>query len=263
MIPPEQAKVMGNKVLIYTSTALIFLGAGCAGNKGQTPGTVSPRVEKISPSESLKPVRKQSRPGFDVKSGSSFDVKSASGPDAKSEPGSDVKPEPGYGGKADNNYVIGPEDVIEVSVWKNTDLSKVVKVRPDGQISLPLIGDVNASGLTPTALKDAIANKLKEYKETPLVSVIVVEINSYNIFVMGEVVHPGKYSLKSNTTLLQALSLAGGFTPYASRNKILLMRKDPATFAVSEIRVKYDKILSGNDPQRDILLKPGDTIVVP
>ena len=170
---------------------------------------------------------------------------------------------PGVIDKLDDSYVIGPEDVIEVSVWKNTDLSKVVKVRPDGQISLPLIGDVKASGLTPTALKDAIAAKLKEYKETPMVSVIVQEINSYNVFVIGEVVHPGKYSLKSNTTFLQALSLAGGFTAYASRNDIRLMRQDPRTLAVTEIRVKYDSVVSGKNPQRDILLKPGDTIVVP
>lgn len=222
---------MHNRVVTFTSIALVFLVFGCAVDKGQALITVSPTVKKISSPEQLKTVRNQTGPSSD--------------------------------GKIDNNYVIGPEDVIEVSVWKNNDLSKTVTVRPDGQISLPLIGDVKASGLTPTALKDAIANKLKEYKETPIVSVIVQEINSYNIFVMGEVAHPGKYRLKSNTTLLQALSLAGGFTPYASRNKILLMRKDPRTLAVTEIRVKYDTILSGDDPQRDVLLKPDDTIVVP
>jgi polysaccharide export outer membrane protein len=184
-------------------------------------------------------------------------------PGRVSPAGSAASAGPGSIDKMDDSYVIGPEDVIEVSVWKNTDLSKVVKVRPDGQISLPLIGDVKASGLTPTQLKDAIATKLKEYKETPMVSVIVQEINSYNVFVIGEVAHPGKYTLKSNTTFLQALSLAGGFTPYASKNNIRLLRQDPKTMAVTEIRVKYDSVISGKNPQRDILLKPGDTIVVP
>jgi len=228
----QHGKAMRNKGVIFISIALVFLVFGCAVNKGQALITVSPTVRKISSTVDGKSIPNQMTP-------------------SKSDD------------KVDNNYIIGPEDVIEVSVWKNNDLSKVVKVRPDGQISLPLIGDVRASGLTPTALRDAIANKLKEYKETPVVSVIVQEINSYNIFVMGEVIHPGKYSLKSNTTLLQALSLAGGFTPYASRNKILLMRRDPRTLAITEIRVKYDEILSGDDPRRDILLKPDDTIVVP
>lgn len=231
MIPFERGKAMHHKCAIFISIAFVFLVFGCAVDRGQALIAVSPTVKKISSPEQLKPVRKQTG--------------------LSSE------------GKIDNNYTIGPEDVIEVSVWKSDDLSKTVIVRPDGRISLPLIGDIKASGLTPTALKDAIEDKLKEYKKDPIVSVILKEINSYNIFVMGEVVHPGKFNLKSNTTLLQALSLAGGFTPFASRNKIRLMRQDPRTLAVTEIRVKYDAIISGEDPQRDILLKPGDTIVVP
>jgi polysaccharide biosynthesis/export protein len=219
---------MHNKIVIVLGIALVSLASGCAVDKGQGLITISPTVRGVSDAQ---PVQNQTRPKSDSKM---------------------------FG-----DYVIGPEDVIEVSVWKNNDLSKTVIVRPDGRISLPLIGDVKASGSTPSELKDAIEKKLKEYKQDPIVSVIVQEINSYNIFVMGEVVHPGEFRLKSNTTFLQALSLAGGFTPFASRNKILLMRKDPRTLAVTEIRIKYDTILSGDDPHRDILLKPGDTIVVP
>jgi polysaccharide export outer membrane protein len=225
---------MQKRYVTFTTVVLVSVISGCAGSKGQTLNKVPPKASIASSS----PAAAEEKPAQNPVGHMPAD-------------------------RADGSYVIGPEDVIEVSVWKNNDLSKTVKVRPDGHISLPLIGDVKASGLTPTALKESIANKLKEYKETPMVSVIVQEINSYNIFVMGEVVHPGKYSLKSNTTFLQALSLAGGFTAYASRNKILLMRQDPKTLAVSEIRVEYDEVISGKNPKRDILLKPGDTIVVP
>lgn len=222
---------MDRIIVIFAVIALIFLGPGCAAYKSQMPIDGSPLATTTSLSEPGKAVQSLRPPD-------SFDEKS---PD----------------------YIIGPEDVLEISVWKNNDLSKTVTVRTDGQISLPLIGDVRASGLTPSALKGAIAKKLKEYKEDPTVAVIVQESNSYNIFVMGQVVRPGKYTLKSSTTLLQALSLAGGFTPYASTNKILLMRRDPHTMAVNEIQLKYKTILYGEDPQRDILLQPGDTIVVP
>jgi len=222
---------MGNKIIRLTFMSLASLILGCATTQDHALIKVSPTAVRVSSTVDGKTIQ--------------------------SKLGTNASP------KIDNNYTIGPEDVIEVSVWKNADLSKTVIVRPDGQISLPLIGDVKASGLTPTELKDAIANKLKEYKEDPIVSVILKEINSYNIFVMGEVVRPGKYSLKSNTTVLQALSLAGGFTAFASRSKILLMRQDPRTLAVTEMRLRYNEIISGEDPQRDILLRPGDTIVVP
>jgi polysaccharide export outer membrane protein len=228
--------------MILPIVVLLFAVSGCAiWNESQTVTKVSPRSSPAA-SPVSSPVS------------SNIDGKPVTG---------QTGPVPIDKDRMDDSYVIGPEDVLEVSVWKNNDLSKTVKVRPDGQISLPLIGDVKASGLTPTQLKDSIASKLKEYKETPMVSVIVQEINSYNIFVMGEVAHPGKYNLKSNTTFLQALSMAGGFTAYASKNKILLMRQDPKTMAVTEIRVKYDEVISGRNPQRDILLKPNDTIVVP
>ena len=123
-----------------------------------------------------------------------------------------------------SDYTIGPEDVLEITVWRNTDLSKVVAVRPDGRISLPLIGDVGAAGRTAAELAGAIAEKLKEFKENPQVSIVVKEVNSYAIYVLGEVTKPGKYPLKSKTTLLQAITLASGFTPAAARNKIVVFR---------------------------------------
>ena len=127
-------------------------------------------------------------------------------------------------GPPEEGFVLGPEDVIEVVVWKNPDLSREVVIRPDGRISLPLIGDVSANNITADQLASDIAESFKAYKENPSVSVNVLEVNSYYVFVVGEVNVPGKLALKSYTTILQALSLAGGFTQFASSNDILVVR---------------------------------------
>lgn len=161
------------------------------------------------------------------------------------------------------DYTIGPEDVLEITVWRNTDLSKVVAVRPDGRISLPLIGDVGAAGRTAAQLADAIAEKLKEFKENPQVSIVVKEVNSYAIYVLGEVTKPGKYPLKSKTTLLQAITLASGFTPAAARNKIVVFRFGELGGKDTKIKASYDDIIMRDESPQNIQLKPGDTIVVP
>lgn len=156
-----------------------------------------------------------------------------------------------------NEYLIGPEDVLEISVWKNADLSRVVIVRPDGRISIPLIGDVQAAGRTPGELKMAIEEKLQEYQETVVASVIVQEVNSYRIFMLGEIRAPGPYTLKRHTSILQAISLAGGFTEFASKNKIVLIRES------ERIKVRFDDLVKGRTNDEDIILKPGDTIFIP
>ena len=126
------------------------------------------------------------------------------------------------------DYSIGSEDAVEVQVWKNPDLSKTVTVRPDGKISLPLIGDVPAAGQTAAQLAEAVTEKLKTYYREPAqVTVIVTQINSYAIYLLGEVRLQGKYVVKSGTTILQAISLAGGLTQFASPNKITLRRRGP------------------------------------
>src|SRR3989441_4353273 len=124
-------------------------------------------------------------------------------------------------------FLIGPEDVLDVVVWRNQDLSRTVIVRPDGMISIPLIGDVEARGVTANQLAERLAARLKEFKETPSVTVSVKEMNSYNVYVLGEVAKPGKYQLKSHTTVLQAIAMAGGFTIYASKNKMQVVRHSP------------------------------------
>lgn len=160
-------------------------------------------------------------------------------------------------------YIIGPEDVLDITVWKNTDLSKTVQVRPDGRISLPLIGDVTAVGRTSAQLTEDIGSRLKSYMENPTVSIVVKEVNSYAIFVLGEVTKPGRYPLKSKTTLLQAITLASGFTPVASRNKIVVFRFGKDGEPLTKIKASYDDIVLRDGTNQNIELKPGDTIVVP
>lgn len=161
------------------------------------------------------------------------------------------------------DYVMGPEDVLEITVWKNTDLSKTVQVRPDGKVSLPLIGDVPAIGRTTSQLTEDIANRLRAYMENPTISIVVKEVNSYAIYVLGEVIKPGKYPLKSKTTLLQAITLASGFTPVASRNKIVVFRFGKDGEPLTKIKASYDDIVLRDGTNQNIELKPGDTIVVP
>jgi len=161
------------------------------------------------------------------------------------------------------DYILGPEDVLEINVWKNADLSKLVQVRPDGRISLPLIGDVPAVGRTTTQLTDEISNRLKGFMENPTVSIVVKEVNSYAIYVLGEVAKPGKYPLKTKTTLLQAITIASGFTPTAARNKIVIFRFGKDAEGLKKIKASYDDIVLRDGSDQNIVLKPGDQIVVP
>ena len=159
------------------------------------------------------------------------------------------------------DYVIGIEDVIEISVWKTPDISRTVMVRPDGMISLPLVGEMKAAGLTPAQLRDALNEVLKEYQETVVTSVIVQEVNSYRIFILGEVMSPGTYTMTRRMSVIQAIALAGGFNPFASR-KIVLVRENGNSMA-EKIEIRFDDIID-TDARRDknLILKPGDTVFV-
>jgi polysaccharide biosynthesis/export protein len=160
-------------------------------------------------------------------------------------------------------YWIGPEDVLDITVWRNADLSKQVLVRPDGRVSLPLIGDITAVGKTAAELAEVISAKLKEFKENPQVSIVVKEVNSYAIYVLGEVAKPAKYPLKSKTTILQAITLAGGFLPTAARNKLVVFRFGENGEKDVKLRASYDDIVLRDEAGQNITLKPGDTLVVP
>jgi len=159
------------------------------------------------------------------------------------------------------SYVIGQGDLLEVFVWRNEQLSREVVVRPDGKISLPLIQDIQAEGLRVLQLKEQITRRLSEYLENPRVTVIVKEINSYKVSVLGRVVRPGVYPITGNTTLVEAISLAGGFTEWANKRKITVIRDEGGR--KQKFRVNYKKIISGKDPSQNIILQRGDTIIVP
>ena len=160
------------------------------------------------------------------------------------------------------NYVIGIGDVLDVDVWQSKEASKVVPVRPDGKISLPLAGEIRANGRTPARLQQRIAAKLSRFMDHPSVTVIVQQVGSRFFSIMGQVQKPGQFPLLTPTWLLQALAEAGGFTPFANRGGILLIR---VTAKGQQLRYKvnYNDIINGSKPFENFRLKPGDTIVVP
>ena len=161
----------------------------------------------------------------------------------------------------DPAYVIGEDDVLNISVWKEPDVSRVVPVRPDGKISLPLLNDVQAAGLTPMQLSMVISERLKKYITDPQVTVIVTQINSRRFYILGEVNRAGAYPLLPNMTVLQALSGAGGFTQFANLKGIYILRNESGK--QMKYPFNYKEVIRGKLAEQNILLKPGDTIVVP
>jgi polysaccharide export outer membrane protein len=167
------------------------------------------------------------------------------------------------------NYVIGPGDVLDVAVWDNTEITRTVPVRPDGKISLPLLNDMRAAGLTPMELRDALMKALADYIPRTSVSVLVREIHSFKVSVIGEVKTPGRYELKERSTVLDVLAMAGGLTEFAGRNRIVVIRQEPA--GTRQIPFAYDKLTAktrGKDPSKPgaldtVCLHPGDVVLVP
>jgi polysaccharide biosynthesis/export protein len=164
---------------------------------------------------------------------------------------------------ADNsNYVIGPQDVLEIDVWKELELTRTVPVRPDGKISMPLLNDVQAAGLTPDQLASQITASLRKFVTNPQVTVIVSQINSQRVYIMGEVIRAGAYPLMPGMTVLEALSSAGGFTPFAKRSKIYVMREENGK--QQKLPFDYKAAVSGKGQNQSMMqVEAGDTIVVP
>jgi polysaccharide export outer membrane protein len=158
------------------------------------------------------------------------------------------------------DYVIGADDVLHVSVWKEPDLTESLPVRADGKISLPLLGDVQAAGYTPTQLAGVLTDKLKKYLADPRVTVIVTAMTSKRIYVTGEVVHPGSMAMTPNMTVLQALAGAG-FTQFANTKGIYILRMEDGK--QKKMPVNYKKIVKGEVLDQNVVLRAGDTIVVP
>jgi len=161
----------------------------------------------------------------------------------------------------EGDYLIGPEDVLDIAVWNTAEITRTVPVRPDGKISLPLVNDVQAAGLTPMQLRQTLMTALAPYMPSPTVSVIVREIHSFKVTVIGEVKTPGRYELKSRSTVLDLLAMAGGLSQYAARGRIVVLRQDGGM--ARELPFPYDKLTGKNAGSENFCLKPGDVILVP
>ena len=180
---------------------------------------------------------------------------------SKSENASSAKPSnDAQPSNVPSDYVIGADDTLHISVWKEPDLSETLPVRPDGKISVPLLNDIIAAGLTPLQLRDALTEKLKKFVSDPRVTVVVTGMNSQRIFVTGEVVHTGPMPLLPHMTMLQALAQAG-FTQFANPKASYLLRNENGKQA--KMPFNYKEVVKGKRPEQNIELQPGDTIVVP
>ena len=166
-----------------------------------------------------------------------------------------------YSATPDANYIIGPEDLLDISVWKEPELTRAVPVRPDGKISLPLLNDIQAAGKTPTQLAAQVTENLRRFVTDPQVTVIVTAINSQRIYLLGEVTRAGAYPLLPGMTVLQALSSAGGLTQYARLQRIYVLREGEG--GQTKLPFNYKEFLKGRNPEQNVALKVGDTIVVP
>jgi polysaccharide export outer membrane protein len=158
-------------------------------------------------------------------------------------------------------YVIGENDVLDIDVWKEKEISRSIPVRPDGKISLPLIGEIPASGMTPLQLQEDIARRLKDFLANPAVTVIVTDPRSHHFNVMGTVAKPGSYPLSQSTTVLDAISLAGGFRDFAKETKIYVLRN--VAGKQTRLPFNYKDAIKGKNPEKNVVLQPGDTVVVP
>ena len=158
-----------------------------------------------------------------------------------------------------DSYIIGPEDTLNIYVWREESLSKTIPVRMDGKISLPLVDDVKASGLTPLQLKEILVLKLKDFVDNPNVYVTVIEANSFKVYVSGQVKNPGVHRLRSETSFIQLITIAGGFTDWADQKNILIIRKEKGQDV--RITANYKKIIEGK--ASDFAIKRGDTVIIP
>lgn len=183
--------------------------------------------------------------------------------DKGSEKSSNEKPpENGRGGHSDSSYVIGANDVLAVSVWKEPDISRSLPVRSDGKISLPLAGEMQAAGQTPRQLEQEIVKRLQSYISEPEVTVIVTESKSQKVNILGMVARPGEYLLTSTTTVLDAIAMAGGFKDFAKQKSMYVLRQ-AADGTQQRLPFNYKDVIKGRNPEQNIRLQAGDTVVIP
>ena len=199
----------------------------------------------------VSPLSSQTQPSGQA----SGDTASAANPAAQSEVVSNSKPH-------DENFIIGNDDVLAISVWKEPELTKAVPVRSDGRISLPLVGEMQATGRTPLQLEQEIATKLKNFITTPEVTVIVQQVNSRKFNVLGEVTKPGAYPLTASTTIMDAIATAGGFRDFAKKSGVYVLRKSPDG-TETHLKFNYKDFIKGKNSSQNVKLEPNDTIIVP
>ncbi len=174
-----------------------------------------------------------------------------------------LQPDAASSNKAhDDSFVIGNDDVLAISVWKEAELTKSVPVRSDGKISLPLVGEIQASGRTPAQLEKEITEKLKNFITTPEVTVVVEKVNSRKYNVLGEVTKPGSYLLTTETTVMDAIAAAGGFRDFAKKSGVYVLRKS-SDGQESHLKFNYKDFVKGKNTAQNIKLEPNDTIIVP
>jgi polysaccharide export outer membrane protein len=220
------------RILLATALALTFVGHGAA-----LAQTAPPQAKPPQPAPAQRPSQTAQAP-----------------PAAKpAVPGPVVATEPGF--------TIGPEDVIGIFVWREAEVSGDVSVRPDGMITLPLVRDIKAAGLTPNDLADRIQEALREFITDPSVTVVVRQMNSRKVFITGEVAKPGAYALPSSMTVMQLIAVAGGINEFADANAISVMRVEGGK--TRTFKFEYKEVAKGKKPEQNIMLKPGDTVVVP
>jgi polysaccharide biosynthesis/export protein len=158
-------------------------------------------------------------------------------------------------------YVVGEGDTLHIDVWQEPEVSQNVVVRPDGKVSLPLVNEIKISGMTPLEIQGLVAEKLKTFVNQPKVTVTVMEVHSRKAFITGEVAHPGEYPLNTQVTVLQLIAQAGGFTPFAKTESIMILRVSDGK--EQRLKFKYKEVLRGKNTDQNIALEPGDTVVVP
>lgn len=222
-----------------------LLAAGCAGRTSAPLADIT-SAPGVAPTSSVE--------------GTTAPPAATEAPSAAAPADAASAPAPARFVEAADAFRIGPEDVLDVQVWKNEELSRVVPVRPDGMISLPLVNDIRASGLTAVELRQAITQRLAEYVPSPEVSVMVREVHSVKVAVIGAVRMPGHYEVKSSATVLELIARAQGLTEFADRGRIVVMRQNGTS--TTRIPFNYRKVAEGSE-QDNFYVRPGDIIVVP
>jgi len=224
-----------------TLVLLVLLGAWAHTASGQNPSSPASPEKPVIPASTAEPPK---------------DVANAAQPAA-----ADTLP-PRVAQVRPDSYIIGSDDMLAINVWKEPEMSKAVPVRPDGMISLPLLGEIKARGLTPVQLEDQISDSLKKIMSDPQVTVIVTAVNSLTFNIMGQVNHPGYFPLTRPLTVLDAIALCGGFRDFAKQKKIYVLRTGPDG-KQEQLKFNYKEVIKGRNMAQNIQLHPHDTLVVP